>query len=275
MKNKNSTTDRFYSKKGIAIIVCAAIIFTAIGILGMYALGIVNLPEFLSVFFPKNDMPATSHVAMNIAAEDEDRVYYEALPREQYAIALADISIPDEYYQRYTVTLYAGEVAHTTEYTVIYKRGDWWVQTKENDVILSTAICKNGKVKLSDNSDNTSVTDSSGEIDCFEYFGYTSLAKLANMIRALAKGETVNYPGGVADFLLSYTKARGTGENIFNFNLTRGDGFKEEYTFAFESATILSAIKYSPSGEKIYQMEMKDSRNSIEDINVNALFVID
>ena len=275
MKNKNITTDRFYSKKGIILIICAALVFTATGIVGMYMLGIVKMPSFMSAFFNKSDAPTASHIAMNIHEEDKNKTFYEALPREEYAIALADISIPEEYYQRYTITLYSGETVRSTDYTVIYKRGDWWVQTKENDVILSTVVCKDKKVKLSDNSDNTSVTDVSGEIDCFEYFGYTSLAKLADMIRALAKGETVIYPGGVADFSLSYTKTRGTGENIFNFSLTRGDGFKEEYTFAFESATILSAVKYSPSGEKIYQMEMKDSRNDIEGIFVNSLFVIE
>ena len=275
MKNKNITTDRFYSKKGIVLIICAALVFTATGIVGMYMLGIVKMPSFMSAFLNKSDTPTASHIAMNIHEEDENQTFYEALPREEYAIALADISIPEEYYQRYTITLYAGEAVRSTDYTVIYKHGDWWVQTKENDVILSTVVCKDKKVKLSDNSDNTSVTDASGEIDCFEYFGYPSLAKLADMICALAKGETVIYPGGVADFSLSYTKTRGTGENIFNFNLTRGDGFKEEYTFAFESATLLSAVKYSPSGEKIYQMEMKDSRNDIEGIFVNSLFVID
>ncbi len=275
MKNKNNGANRFYSKKGVVLIISMAVAFTAVGLLGMYALGILKTPAFLSDILEKPDAPTPSHVAMNIAAEDEDRVFYEALPRDEYAIALADISLPEEYYQRYTITLFAGEAAHTTDYTVIYNHGDWWVQTSEKDVILSTAICKSGTVKLSDNSDNTSVTDTSGDIDCFEYFGYTSLDKLADMICALAKGESVNYPVGVADFSLSYTKARGTGENIFNFNLTRSDGFREEYTFAFESATILSAVKYSPSGEKIYQMEMKDSRNNIEGINVNSLFVID
>ena len=115
MKNKNITTDRFYSKKGIVLIICAALVFTATGIVGMYMLGIVKMPSFMSAFLNKSDTPTASHIAMNIHEEDENQTFYEALPREEYAIALADISIPEEYYQRYTITLYAGEAVRSTD----------------------------------------------------------------------------------------------------------------------------------------------------------------
>ena len=52
------------------------------------------------------------------------------------------------------------------------------------------------------------------------------------------------------------------------------DGISEEYTFALESATILSIKKYDSDGEKIYQMEMKDSRNSLDEVDVESLLVL-
>ena len=275
MKNKSNGTDVFYGKKGIAFLISAAAIIAVVGLVGMYLLGIIQVPSFFEDLFSPKETESIAPISGNIKPEGEEKVYHEALPREKYATALADISIPNEYYQRYSISLFAGDITKTTDYTALYKDGDWWVQTSENDVILSTVICKNGTVKISDNTDNSSVLDSSGKINFFEYLGYTPLDTLTDMIKALANGENIDYAGGISDFSLSFTQARGTGENIFSFNLTRNDGFKEEYTFAFESATILSAAKYSPSGEKIYQMEMKDSKNDLEDVDVASLLVID
>ncbi len=275
MKNKNNSSDVFYGKKGIAFLISAAVIIAAIGLVGMYMLGVIQVPVFLEDMLSPKETEDIAPISGNIKPEDGEKVYYEALPREKYATALADISIPDEYYQRYSISLFAGDITKITDYIAIYKNGDWWVQASENDVILSTVISKGDKVKISDNTDNTSVLDSTGKINYFEYFGYTPLDTLTKIIFALANGESIDYAGGISDFSLSFTQARGTGENIFIFNLTRSDGFKEEYTFAFESATVLSAAKYSPNGEKIYQMEMKDSKNDLEDIDVASLLVID
>lgn len=271
MKNPK---EKAKSKSGILPFIVATTVVTVLGLIGMYALGIISMPEFLSDIIESPEASAAAPLAGNIAPFDEDAEYYKALPREEYADALADISIPNEYYQRYTITLFSGETAHTTDYTAVMDGGDWWVQTSENDVILSTVICKDGKVQITDNADNTSIVDASGEIRSYEYFGYTPLSELTAMIKALANGETVDYAGGISDFSLSFTQTRGTGENIFSFSFTRTDGIKEEYTFAFESATILSAVKYAASGEKIYQMEMKDSLNNIDGVDVNALLVI-
>lgn len=276
MKNKqNNSADTFYGKKDIALLITAAVIIAIVGIVGMYSIGIIKMPSFLEDMLEKPEDNTAVPVAGNLKPEDEEKVYFEALPRDEYATALADIAIPEKYYQRYSVTLYAGEVSNTTDYIAIRDGESWWVQTSKDDVILSTVISKDGKVKISDNTDNTSIVDTSDEIDFFEYFGYTPLDSLTGMIKALANGESIDYAGGVSDFSLSFTQARGTGENIFIFNLTRSDGFKEEYTFAFESATILSATKYLPSGEKIYQMEMHDSQSDTSGIDVDSLFVID
>ncbi|MBQ8836340.1 MAG: hypothetical protein IJ002_02400 [Clostridia bacterium] len=263
------------NNSGIALFAAVVVLVFVLGLAGMYALGIISMPAFLSDFIETDGTSAAAPIAGNIAAEDESIEYFEALPREEYATALADISVSDKYYQHYTVTVYSGEKKSAADYTAIMNGNDWWVQTSENDVIMSTVVCKDGKVKISDNTDNTSIVDESGEIHFSEYFGYTPLSELTAMIKALANGETVDYAGGITDFSLSFTQARGTGENIFSFSFTRADGFSEEYTFAFESATVLTAAKYSPSGEKIYQMEMKDSLNNIDDIDVDALFVID
>ncbi|MBQ6893409.1 MAG: hypothetical protein IJN48_04310 [Clostridia bacterium] len=273
--NQKRSDDTFYSKRSIALLITAVVIITIIGLAGMYALGIISMPQFISDIFNKSESTAVGSVIGNIAAQDEEKIYYEALPREEYANAIADISIPNEYYQSYTITLFAGDTKRVTDYIAIYKDDDWWVQTSENEVILSTVICKDGRVKIADNADNTSILDESGEINYAEYFGYTPLSSLTSMIYALASGEAVEYAGGVSDFSLSFTQARGTGENIFSFNFTRADGIKEEYTFAFESATILSAAKYSSSGEKIYQMEMKDSQSNVDNIDIDTLLVID
>lgn len=271
---KSNDNDTFYGKKGIALLITVTVIIAVVGTVGMYAIGVLKIPSFISEMLNQTDIAPIPHAAGNISANNGEITYYEALPREEYAIALADITIPEQYYQNYSISLFSGDSVHKTDYTAIYNEGDWWVQTAEEGVILSTTVCKDGKVTLWNNADNSYVTDESGELNHYEYFGYPLLSTITDMIRALAKGESVDYAGGVLDFSLSYTQSRGTGENIFSFNLTRADGFKEEYTFAFESATILSAAKYSPSGEKIYQMEMKNSKNDIEGIDVDLLFAV-
>lgn len=272
---KKRAKNKQKNKSGVPLLITVAIIIIILGLVGMYALGVINAPKFITDIFSEAESTTLPPAAGNIAPKGEAPEYYEALPREEYAKALANMSMPEKFYRRYSISLFSGENVRKTDYNAIYNGGDWWVQTSENDVIMSTVICKGGSVKIYDNADNTSVIDASGEIDRSEYFGYTSLSEITSMINALASGEQVDYAGGsISDFSLSFTQSRGTGENIFSFTFTRSDGIKEEYTFTFESATILSAIKYLPSGEKIYQMETKDSRNNIEGINVDELFVI-
>ena len=271
MKTKNKQKN----KSGIPLLITVAILIVILGLVGMYALGVIKAPKFITNIFGEAESTTLPPAAGNIAPKGEEPVYYEALPREEYAKALGNISIPEQFYRRYSISLFSGENVRKTDYNAIYNDGDWWVQALENNVILSTVICKDGAVKIFDNADNTSVIDASGEIDRSEYFGYTSLSEITSMINAIANGERVDYAGGnITDFSLSFTQSRGTGENIFSFTFTRSDGIKEEYTFAFESATILSAIKYLPSGEKIYQMETKDSKNNIDEVDVGELFVI-
>ena len=271
---KNTNNNAFYGKKGIAFLITATVIIAIIGIVGMYYIGILKMPSFITEMLSPTVTAPTLHAVGNIAEYSGEVMHYEALPRDEYAIALADILPPEHFYQSYSISISSNGSVRKTDYTAIFNNGDWWIQTSEDGVVLSTTVCYNNKVTLYNNADNTSITDTSGEINCHEYLGYPSLTSLTNTICALAKGESVDYVGGVSDFSLSYTQSRGTGENIFSFNLTRADGFKEEYTFAFESATILSASKYSPSGEKIYQMEMKNSKNNIEGIDIDSLFTV-
>lgn len=269
-ENKKEMT--FYSARGILIMIVIVIFFAVIALVGMYMLGIVSMPGFIKAFIDTPSETTIAPLAEKIAPEEEDAKEYEILlHRDEYANALADIAIPTEYYHNYTVSWLAGETERTVNYIAIYDEGNWWVQAEENSVITSTAICKDGKVELTNNSDNTSVITDVGDISFSEYFGYMPLEEAIGIIASLANGIPVSYGGGIVDYSLLFTPAQGISENIFNFSFTRKDGISEEYTFAFESSSILSITRYNANGEMIYQMKTKDSRNSIEDIDIDTL----
>lgn len=275
VKNENKKTEMtFYSARGIMLMIVAVLIFATIAIIGMYSLGVISIPSFISNVFDKHEEVSALPPSANIAPLGEETDRHEALPRDEYAAALAQIALPSEFYYNYNITWSSDESSRTVNYISICKDGNWWIQTKENDVIMSTAIYKNGVFQFSDNADNAFVTVESTDISFAEYAGFMPLEDLTALIYSLTSGERVEYGGGVSDYSLSYTQAKGASENLFSFNFSRSDGISEKYTFALESATVLSISKFASNGEKIYQMEMKDARNNLDEINVDSLFVL-
>ena len=275
MKNKGKKSEMtFYSARGIMLLIIAVLIFATLAIIGMHSLGVINVPSFISNIFNTPTQLPPAPPAANIAAQSGEAVFNEALPRDEYAAALADIAFPKEFYYNYTITRFSGEFSRAVNYVAIGQNDNWWIQTKEDDVIMSTALCKDGVLQFSDNADNTSATTSATDISFAEYSGFTPLKDITFLIRSITSGENVEYGGGINDYSLSYTQARGTSENLFNFSFSRKDGISEEYTFALESATVLSIKKFNSDGEKIYQMEMKDSRNSLEEIDADSLITL-
>ena len=271
-KNKHT----FYSARGIGLMAAVLLLFIILALTGMYTLGIIHLPDSFSALLGQAEETTAPAAAVNIAPEGEKAELYEAIPREEYAKALADMHLSTEYYRAYSITVSFGIREDTTDYVAIRRGEDWWVQTSKDSVILSTAICKDGTVRITDNAQNTAVTaagyseDTPGGISFEERCGVLPLERLVEMIRAVSGGEAVAYGGGITDYSLSFTQARGTGENVFVFTFTCQNGITEEYRFAFESAAILSASK-SLGDLKIYQMEMKEHRNDLSDVNVDSL----
>lgn len=271
-KNKHT----FYSTRGIGLMVALLLLFIILALTGLYTLGIIHLPASFSALIGQAKETTAPAAAANIAPEGEKAELYEAIPREEYAKALADMHLPTEYYRAYSITVSFGIREDVTDYVAIRRGDDWWVQTSKDDVILNTAICKDGDVRITDNAQNAAVTangysaENPSGISFEERCGVLPLDKLVEMIRAIASGETVGYGGGITDYSLSFTQARGTGENVFVFTFTCQNGVTEEYRFAFESAAILSASK-SIGEIKIYQMEMKEYRNDLSDVNTDSL----
>ncbi len=275
MKNEQKKNEMtFYSTRGIMLLIAAVLVFATLALIGMSWLGVISIPRFITEFFDNSVETVPAGPISNIAFGENNTVFHEALPRDEYAAALADISFPSEFYYNYTISLFSEADTLTTDYIAICKGNDWWLQTAQNDVIMSTVICKNSLVQFSDNADNSFVTASQNNISLAEYSGFMPLKDLTLLIASLTSGNEVEYGGGVSDYSLSYTQGRGGTENLFSFNFSRKDGISEEYTFALESATILSIKKYNSDGEKFYQMDMKDSRNNLDEINVESLIVL-
>lgn len=267
----------FYSTKGIVTLVLILIILSVFALWGMHALGVIRLPvSVASLFAAETEAPRPSGAVANIAPEETQSVLQEAIPREEYALALADMAIPNAYYRNYKITIFSGNTADVTEYFTIKDGENWWVQTAKDSVILSTAVCKNGSVRITDNARNASVTapayteETQSGVTFTEKCGIMTLAELTEIIRRAAAGETVAYGDGISGYSLSYTPSRGTGENLFSFSFITSSGVSEEYTFAFESATILSATK-SYAGNVIYKMELTDYRNTLTDFDLKNL----
>ena len=276
-EKKNNST--FYSRKGIGFMVALLLLFVALAFAGMLALDVIRLPESIAALFESPDESAAPSAAENIAPPGEEAVLYEAVPREEYAEALANMQIAEAYYRSYTVTVSFGIRSDVTDYVAIRDGEDWWVQASQDGVIRSTAVCKGGSVRITDNTQNAAVTAHGASVDnpdgvsFEERCGVLSLRSLVDMIRSVAAGEQVSYGGGVVDYSLSYTQARGTGENVFVFTFTCKNGVTEEYRFAFESAVLLSVTK-KLADIKIYQMEMKEYRNDLEDVDAESLLTL-
>ncbi len=282
MKQKTKETKKnnipFYSARGIGIIAVVLLLFVILVLTGMYTLGILRLPASFSTLFAPTETTSVPAAGAIIAPDGEEAELYEAIPREEYAKALADMPLPTEYYRSYSIAVSFGIREDVTDYIVIRRGEDWWVQTSKEDVILTTTICKDGNVRITDNAQNTAVTalgyseENTSGISFEERCGVLTLDRLVEIIRAVAAGETVTYGGGITNYSLSFTQARGTGENVFVFTFTCQNGVTEEYRFTFESAAVLSVSK-SIGTVKIYQMEIKEHRNDLSDVDVDALIV--
>lgn len=273
-KKHNAT---FYSGKSVFSLVLILLILSAFALWGMYSLGVIRLPQGITdLFVQKTNAPRPSGVVANIGPAETEEVLLEAIPREEFAAALASMPLPDAYYRNYKITLFSGNTKDETEYFAIQSGNDWWVQTAKNSVILTTAVCKNGSVRITDNARNSSATapayseEAPFGVTFEERCGIMTLKTLTEIIRSVAAGEPVTYGGGIGNYSLSYTPARGTGENLFSFSFVTENGITEEYTFAFESATILSATK-KYNGNLIYEMKLIDYRNTLTDFQLNNL----
>lgn len=282
MTNKKATKTKspFYSARGVAILITVLLIASAFALWGMYALGVLRPPQYITdLFTEQTTSPLPIGASANIAPEVTKPPLSEAVPREEYAFALSEMHFPAETYRKYTITLQSAAYSDTTVYYAIQKGNDWWVQTVQDDVIMTTALCKSGRVRITDNAQNTSVAlpEKSAQVpngvSFEERCGIMTTKSLVEIIRRAAAGESVEYGGGVRDYSLSFTPARGTGENLFTFSFVNGSGVAEEYVFAFESARILSAKK-SIGDTVIYKMELKDYRNDLTDIDTATLFAM-
>lgn len=279
-KKTKTSKGAFYNIGGIWLIILSLMLILALVSWGLYELGVVDLPEIFSPLFEGKPAVLPNAPAANIANEPAKEEAYVAVPREEFALALGEMKFPNEYYRNYKITIksYASEL--TTEYYSVKDGDDWWVQSANGGVIMQTAICTNGVVTVTDNAANTSseTTEASKEspsgISFEDRCGIMSLETLVDMIHTLASGEKVAYGGGIVDYSLSFTQTRTSGENLFSFSFICQNGVSEEYTFSFENAVILSASK-SYDGAEIYKMEIKDYRNTLDEINIDSLFSVD
>ena len=276
-KKVTKTKSAFYSAKGIATLIAMLLVLSALALWGLYTIGALRFPTEL--FAEETTAPLPSGAVANIAPEGTQAELKEAVPREEYAFALSEMEIPASYFRKYTITLQSGNYTDVTSYYAVKDGENWWVQTEKEHVILTTAFCKDGTVHVADNAQNSSVSvpaqsaENPDGVSFEERCGILTLETLVEIIRRAAAGEPVEYGGGIRDYSLSYTPSRGTGENLFTFSFVNGSGIAEEYTFAFESARILSATK-ALDGNVIYKMELKDYRNELADFDTSALFTL-
>lgn len=278
-KQTKTSKGKFYSTGAIWLMIILVLAFSIMAVFGLYRLGIIKLPDSFDQAFMEKPTSPSNAPAANIANAPEEKESYEAIPREEFATALSKMALPDEYYRNYRIAISSETSQFVTEYYTIKKSNDWWVQTAVNEVIIQTAVCNGGNITVTDNAANTSAKalEKSDEnptgISFEESCGIITLDTLANMIYDIANGNTVTYGGGIADYSLSFTQTRHSGENLFSFSFLCQNGVSEEYTFSFENAVILSASK-SFGGKEIYKMEIKDYRNDLSEIDTENLFSV-
>ncbi len=271
-KQKKQSKTPFYGAGTLWLAIAILALVITLLLWGLAYLGVVDIPDLSSSQENGNSASNPNAPTANIAGEPENKPLYEAVPRREYATALANMQFPSEYYRNYRITLSSDDTKYTTEYFVICDNDDWWIQTAVDKTILQTVICHNGKTSITDNAANTSVKiDSDFGPDFEESCGIMTLERLVEIIHAAANGDDIDYGGGISDYSLSFTQTRLSGENLFSFSFSCPNGISENYTFSFENAVILSATK-SFDGKEIYKMEIKDYRNDLTEIDVNALF---
>ena len=260
----------FYSKRGVITLAVFVAAFIILSLWGMTALGVIQLPAALTAWFAKDAPPVeTAGVEEDIALLPQKQ-YETAVPLAEYAAALAGISLPQSFYQTYTLTRGAGKTADTQSYTYLQNGGDFWVQTARGNTILSTVVCKDGSVRLTDHTRNDKVA-LSADYSAEEAAGVLGLSHLLSMMAAAARGEEVDYGGGISNYSLSMTTARGEGDKLFTFAFTTADGISEQYTFSPERGVLLSGEK-SYGKKVIYSMRSTGYTDDLSEINLDLFF---
>ncbi|MBQ7661724.1 MAG: hypothetical protein IJS44_06690 [Clostridia bacterium] len=269
-KQRDSEKTVFYSRRGVATLAAFVALFTIISLVGMYALGVIKLPAALTALFAdETSAVSPAHAGEDIPLPPQNR-YETAVPLSEYAAALSEIELPKGFYQTYTVTRGTGKNGQTLYYTFLQNGNDYWVQTASGSVILSTVVCKDGQVRLTDHSRNEKATVG-GALTAEEAAGVLSLAHLLEMMRAAATDTPVDYGGGLSNYSLSISASRGEGDNLFTFAFTTGDGVSERYTFSPERGVLLSGEK-TYGGKVIYSMQSTGFTDDLSEIDLDLLF---
>lgn len=273
--NRTDSSKTFYSTRGVTLLLSVVLVLAVLALLGMYSLGVIRPPASLSALFGTTETTARPAQTADIETAAEEITLTPALAREEYAAALGDMQIPSAYYRAYTVSIYGGNAVTATQYEAVVRDADWWVREARDGVILSTAVCRDGAVQITDNTQNSTVTaagtDTRRGIRLAERMGVLPLGELTALIGTLGAGGTSDYGGGITGYSLALAPARGTGENVFTFAFTTASGVREVYSFSFENAVLLSAEKYV--GDRlIYRMESTAYTNDLADTGADRLF---
>lgn len=276
--NKTDSPKAFYSARGVTLLLAVVLLLAVLALYGMYSLGVIRMPASLSALLGAEETTARPTQMADIApATEETAALTPAMAREEYAAALADMPMPSAYYRAYTVTIYSGNVSTKTNYTLVVRNADWWLREAREDVALSTAVCADGKLRITDHTLDQTVTataagaDAPNGIRLSERMGVMPLYELTALIGTLDSGGMSDYGGGITGYSLALTPARGTGENIFTFSFTTALGVREVYSFSFENAVLLSAEKYV-GDSLIYRMESTAYKNGLSDADTADFF---
>lgn len=273
--NRTDSSKTFYSARGVTLLLSVVLVLAVLALFGMYSLGVLRPPASLSALFGTAETTARPAQTADIETAATETTLTPALAREEYAAALGGMQIPSAYYRAYTVSIYSGNAVTATQYETVVRGADWWVREARNGVALSTTVCLNGTVKITDNTQNSTVMASGADtqrgIRLAERMGVLPLGELTALIGTLGEGGTSDYGGGITGYSLALTPARGTGENVFTFDFTTASGIREVYSFSFENAVLLSAEKYV--GDRlIYRMESTAYTNDLTDTGADQLF---
>ena len=275
--NRTDSSKTFYSTRGVTLLLSVVLVLAVLALLGMYSLGVIRPPASLSALFGTTETTARPAQTADIETAAEETTLTPALAREEYAAALGDMQIPSAYYRAYTVSIYGGNAVTATQYEAVVRDADWWVREARDGVILSTAVCRDGAVQITDNTQNSTVTAAAASADTpdgirlAERMGVLPLGELTALIGTLGAGGTSDYGGGITGYSLALAPARGTGENVFTFAFTTASGVREVYSFSFENAVLLSAEKYV--GDRlIYRMESTAYTTDLADTGADRLF---
>lgn len=278
MPSKADSLQTFYSARSVALLLSAVLFLAMLALYGLYSLGVVRLPASISALLGTEETTARPVQMADIAPEPETTAALTpAIAREEYAAALADMLMPSAYYRAYTVSIYSGSTSIQTQYVLVVRDADWWVRETREDVVLSTTVCVDGKLRITDHTLDQTVTATAASAEApngirlSERMGVMPLEELTALIGTLGAGGTSDYGGGITGYSLALTPARGTDENMFTFSFTTARGVREVYSFSFENAVLLTAEKYI-GDSLIYKMESTACRNGLSEADMADFF---